>query len=283
MNKDKRSVEILVISDTHLGTKGCRSHELLSYLKSVEPQVLILNGDIIDIWQFRKKYCPSSHMKILKHIVVLAARKTKVYYITGNHDEVMRRFNGTSIGNIHIVNQLIMEVNGEKIWFFHGDVFDVIMKHSKWLARLGSVSYDTLILINTVINRFSQSFGKGPVSLSKKIKNNVKSAVKYINNFEQTAAHLALRKGYSTIVCGHIHQPEIRTIANAGQSIVYMNSGDWIENLTSLEYNNKTWSIYQHFTQEHERSDKISSIEHLQSEDLKTEQLFELMLKEFEE
>lgn len=168
MNKDKRSVEILVISDTHLGTKGCRSRELLAYLKSVEPKTLILNGDIIDIWQFRKNYWPSSHMKILKYIIGLAARKTTVYYITGNHDEVMRRFNGTSIGNVHIVNQLIMEVGGEKTWFFHGDVFDVIMKNSKWLARLGSVSYDTLILINTIINRLSQSFGRGPVSLSKK-------------------------------------------------------------------------------------------------------------------
>lgn len=283
MNKDKRSVEILVISDTHLGTKGCRSRELLAYLKSVEPKTLILNGDIIDIWQFRKNYWPSSHMKILKYIIGLAARKTTVYYITGNHDEVMRRFNGTSIGNVHIVNQLIMEVGGEKTWFFHGDVFDVIMKNSKWLARLGSVSYDTLILINTIINRLSQSFGRGPVSLSKKIKNNVKSAVKHINNFEVTAAQLAFRKGYEVIVCGHIHHPEIRTIHEADQSIVYMNSGDWIENLTALEFNNGCWTIYHHLAEEEESVEMDGAKNLLQTEDLKAGQLFELMLKEFEE
>src|SRR5205085_9427342 len=119
------------------------------------------------------------------------------------------------------------------------------MQHSKWLARLGAVGYDTLIVINRLANIISEKiFKKGKLSLSKKIKNSVKSAVKFINNFEQTSADIGISNKYDYVICGHIHQPEKKLITNQHGSIMYLNSGDWIENLTTLEFVNNEWNIY---------------------------------------
>jgi UDP-2,3-diacylglucosamine pyrophosphatase LpxH len=245
MQSKKRKVDLVVISDVHLGTYGSRAKELYAYLKSIKPEILVLNGDIIDIWQFRKYYWPKSHMKVVKQIISLAAKGSHVYYITGNHDETLRKFSGMRMGNFEIVNKLELKLEGKKAWFFHGDVFDVIMQNSKWLAKAGAVGYDFLIMLNVVVNFFSWLIGKGKVSLSKKIKDNVKTAVKYINNFEETASILAINKGFDYIICGHIHHPDIRIVKDQkNNSITYLNSGDWIENLTSLEYNNGKWSVY---------------------------------------
>ncbi len=144
----KRKVEIVVISDVHLGTYGCHAKELLHYLNSVKPKKIILNGDIIDIWQFRKRYFPKAHLLIIKKILSLAAKGTKVYYITGNHDEKLRRFSNTKMGNIQIVDKLLLNLDGKKAWFFHGDVFDASVQHAKWIAKLGGWGYDLLILFN---------------------------------------------------------------------------------------------------------------------------------------
>ena len=229
----------------HLGTYGCKAKELCRYLSTIDPAILVLNGDIIDIWQFSKKYWPGSHMQVIKQIMSMLSRGVKVYYITGNHDEMMRRFENFSLGDFHIENKLVLHHdNGNRSWIFHGDVFDVTMKYAKWLARLGSAGYDALIHINSFINFFSRKLGKGNVSLSKKIKSSVKSAVKFINAFEETAATLAIEKGYTTVVCGHIHQPCKRKIVTGKGEVDYVNSGDWIENLTALEYSNAAWSLY---------------------------------------
>ncbi|GAB7256385.1 UDP-2,3-diacylglucosamine diphosphatase [uncultured Polaribacter sp.] len=242
----KRKLDYVVISDVHLGTYGCKAAELLNYLKSIEPKVLILNGDIIDIWQFNKRYFPKSHMNVIKHITGLLSKGTEVYYITGNHDEMLRKFKGFQLGNFKILNKLVLDIDNKKTWIFHGDVFDVTMKHSKWLAKLGGKGYDLLILINTFINWISKLFGYGKLSLSKKIKNSVKSAVKFINHFEETASDIAIDNNYDYVVCGHIHQPEIREISNAKGKTTYLNSGDWIENLTALEYKKKQWTLYEY-------------------------------------
>ncbi len=244
--KKKRKVDILVLSDIHLGTYGCHAKELLHYLKSVKPKTVILNGDIIDIWQFSKRYWPKSHMKVIKHIMGWMGKGVKIKYITGNHDEMLRKFAGFKMGSFVIENKVVLELeNGQKAWFFHGDVFDVTMQHSKWLAKLGAIGYDTLIVLNRVVNFVSEKvFKKGKLSLSKKIKDSVKGAIKFIDNFEQTAAEIAISNGYNFVVCGHIHQPVIKTIANTNGQITYLNSGDWIENLTALEYNNGEWSLY---------------------------------------
>lgn len=230
----------------HLGTYGCKAAELLNYLKSIDPKVLILNGDIIDIWQFNKRYFPKSHMNVIKHITGLLSKGTEVYYITGNHDEMLRKFKGFQLGNFKILNKLVLDIDDKKTWVFHGDVFDVTMKHSKWLAKLGGKGYDLLILINTFINWISRLLGYGKLSLSKKIKNSVKSAVKFINHFEETASDIAIDNNYDYVVCGHIHQPEIREIENAKGKTTYLNSGDWIENLTALEYKKKQWTLYEY-------------------------------------
>ncbi len=281
----KRNLEIVVISDVHLGTYGCHADELLTYLKSVKPKILILNGDIIDIWQFSKRYWPKTHMKVIKQIIGMAAKGVKTYYITGNHDEMLRKFTGLKIGSLEIVNQLVLELDGKKAWFFHGDVFDVIMQHSKWLARLGSIGYDALIVLNNFINFINRVIGKGKVSLSKKIKDNVKTAVKYINKFEETAAQLAAKKDYRYIVCGHIHHAEKRKIYVGDKKITYLNSGDWIESLTSLEFNKGKWSIFnylKHNVSNHQTQASENEDYDLMLADYKPKQLFKIMLKDFQ-
>ena len=240
----KRKVDLVVLSDIHLGTYGCHAKEVLNYLNSIKPKQLVLNGDIFDIWQFRKRYFPKAHILIIKKLFSFAAKGTKIYYITGNHDEALRRFAGTKMGNIQIINKLILELDGKKAWFFHGDIFDATMKHAKWVAKLGGWGYDLLIIINRVINFFLLKFGKDRHSLSKKIKNSVKSAVSFISNFEETATDLAIDNGFDYVICGHIHHPKIQMFNNRNGQTLYLNSGDWIENLSALEYHNELWRLY---------------------------------------
>lgn len=257
MGKRKREVELVIISDTHLGTYGCHAEELLRYLKSIKPKRLILNGDIIDIWQFSKSYWPKSHMQVVKHITGLIAKGTKITYLTGNHDEMLRKFAGFRLSSFHIANKKVISLNGKSAWIFHGDVFDVTMQHSKWLAKLGAVGYDTLILINSFVNFILKLLGREKISLSKKVKDSVKQAVKFINDFEKTAADIAISNGYDYVICGHIHQPEIKKVATEKGEVIYLNSGDWIENLTALEYNEGAWRIYRYHDDSVARSIKI--------------------------
>jgi UDP-2,3-diacylglucosamine pyrophosphatase LpxH len=244
--KRKRDVELVIISDVHLGTYGCHSEELLRYLKTIKPRRIILNGDIIDMWQFSKRYWPQAHMQIIKHITGLLAKGTKVVYLTGNHDEMLRKFAGFKLGSFQIANKKVISLNGKLAWIFHGDVFDVTMKYSKWLAKLGAIGYDTLILINTFVNFILRLFGKGKISLSKRVKESVKKAVSFINDFEKTAAEIAISNGYDYVICGHIHHPEMRKVVNEQGEVMYLNSGDWVESLTALEYNLGGWRIYRY-------------------------------------
>ena len=244
----KREVDIVIISDVHLGTYGCHAKELLKYLKSIKPKILILNGDIIDIWQFSKSYWPEAHMKVVRRILKFVTDGIPVYYLTGNHDEMLRKFADMNLGSFQLLNKLVLNIDGKKAWIFHGDVFDVTMQHSKWLAKLGAVGYDTLILVNSLTNWLLTAIGREKMSFSKKIKAKFKDAVKFINQFEQTAADLAVSKEYQYVICGHIHQAEIREIVatdNPGQ-VLYLNSGDWVENLTALEYNKGAWEIFRY-------------------------------------
>lgn len=242
--KIKRKIEIAVISDVHLGTFGCHAKQLLTYLNSIDPKKLILNGDIIDIWQFKKRYFPKPHLRVIKKIMDMAADGTEIIYITGNHDEMLRKFSNTKIGNISIVDKVVLELDGKKAWFFHGDVFDVSIQNAKWLAKLGSYGYDVLILLNRLVNWCLIRLGKERYSLSKKIKDSVKGAVKYISDFENVAIDLAIENGYDYVICGHIHQPKMFTKENKHGKTTYLNSGDWIENFTALEYQFKRWKIY---------------------------------------
>lgn len=267
--KIKRKVEVAVISDVHLGTYGCHAKQLITYLNSIEPKQLILNGDIVDIWQFNKRYFPKSHLKVIKKIMDFAAEGTKVTYITGNHDEMLRKFADTTIGNISITNKKLLELDGKKAWFFHGDVFDLSIQNARWLAKLGSYGYDILILVNRLLNWCLETLGKERYSLSKKIKNSVKGAVKYISDFENVVSDLAIEKGYDYVICGHIHQPKMLAKENKHGKTTYLNSGDWVENFTALEYQFKRWKIYNY------NSDKLSPF--FADEDIKEMEIKDLI------
>lgn len=272
----RRKVQVAVISDVHLGTYGCHANELLGYLKSITPEILILNGDIIDDRQFSESYWPASHMRVVKYLIGLITKGTKVYYVTGNHDEMLRKFTGFRMGSFEVVNKVVLELDGKKAWVFHGDVFDVTMQHSKWLARLGAKGYGTLILLNRVVNFFCRKFNRGQAYLSRNIKNRVKGAVKFINSFEQTASDIAISNGYDYVVCGHVHQPEIREVVNQKGSVTYLNSGDWIENLTALEYNGGTWGLYKF----REDLDTFSAAEPEEEKIMSNVQLFQRLVVE---
>lgn len=279
--KKKKSVEVVVISDVHLGTYGCHAKELLSYLKSINPAVVILNGDIIDIWQFSKRYWPKSHMKVLKYIMGWISEGKEVHYITGNHDEMFRKFVDFNMGTFSINNKVVLELDGKKAWFFHGDVFDISIKHAKWLAKLGAIGYDFLIIINLAVNNISHFFGKEKVSLSKKIKNSVKSAIKFINNFEETVTTIAIDNQFDYVVCGHIHQPIIKEVVSQKGSVTYLNSGDWVENLTALEYNHKQWSIYKYEDFHYQKEEIEDDLTVVDSIDQTAKELFGHLMADF--
>jgi UDP-2,3-diacylglucosamine pyrophosphatase LpxH len=245
--KRKRKIPLVVISDVHLGTYGCHAKELLQYLKSINPQTLVLNGDIIDMWNFSKSYFPAAHMEVLRYIIKMSNLGTRVIYITGNHDEALRKYSDFILGNLELVDKLILDLDGKKTWIFHGDVFDSSTKgYAKILAKLGGKGYDLLILINSFVNWILTSLGREKRSFSKTIKNSVKKAVAFVSNFETTAAEIAIEKKYSYVVCGHIHMPQMKEVQNENGKVLYLNSGDWVENLTALEYKKEKWKIYQY-------------------------------------
>ena len=274
---EKRHIDLVVLSDIHLGTHGCRAEELINYLRTIRPKKIILNGDIIDIWQFKKKYFPKSHLKVIRMLLDFLSKGTKIYYLPGNHDEILRKFNGYGIKNFKISNKAVLKLNGKKAWFFHGDVFDITMKYSKWVAKLGGIGYDFLIRLNYRTNRFRALIGKEKISFSKYIKYKVKQAVKYVNQFEEIALDIARENNYDYVICGHIHQPIIRDQIVNERKITYLNSGDWIENLTSLEYNNNRWKLFEYDPNDfrHLKKERNSNI------DKSTSELFESMLKNF--
>lgn len=243
--KKKRVIPLVVVSDIHLGTYGSQAAEFLQYLKSIHPETLVLNGDIIDMWSFSKRYFPAAHMEVLRQILKMSNQGTRMVYITGNHDDTLRKYSDLILGNIELVDKLTLDLDGKKAWIFHGDVFDSSTKgHAKFLAKLGGKGYDMLILINSFINWIRVMMGKEKKSYSKMIKDSVKKAVSFVSNFETTAAEIAITKKYNYVICGHIHKPQMREFKNENGSVLYLNSGDWVENLTALEYNNQEWSIY---------------------------------------
>jgi UDP-2,3-diacylglucosamine pyrophosphatase LpxH len=172
----------------------------------------------------------------------------------------------------------VLKLNGKRAWIFHGDVFDVTMKYSKWLAKLGAVGYDTLILINTFVNWWLTRFGREKISLSRRVKDSVKSAVKFINDFEKTAADIAIENGYDFVVCGHIHHPEMKKIETEKGSVTYLNSGDWIENLSALEFDGGTWRIYRYA--EDKQAQAIKLPKRLR-ENLDNDEIFKNLVNEF--
>jgi UDP-2,3-diacylglucosamine pyrophosphatase LpxH len=236
---------------------------LLNYLKSIKPDVLVLNGDFIDIWQFKKSFFPKEHVQVVQRILKMADSGTKVYYITGNHDDALRRYSDLSLGNIHLRDKLVLQQGGKKFWIFHGDVFDLFMKYSPSIAKLGGKGYDWLIRLNRFINGMRAKFNLPRMSFAGKMKSRVKKAVKFISDFEETAIRLATEHEYDYVICGHIHQPQMRQEGN----VTYLNSGDWVENLTALEYQFGKWKLF-----EYDEAEFNLVNPRLQVKDLKTDQ-----------
>lgn len=242
----RRTLDIAVISDVHLGTSACQAQEVLNYLTHIEPKILILNGDIIDTKEIKKHHFPPLHFRVIQEIMNMANEGTKVYYILGNHDDVLRNYSNFSSANIHLRDQLILQLKGKKYCFFHGDVFDTVIKYSSWIRHLGGKGYQLLLWLNRCLNTARRQFYQPRISFSKKIKKSSNIALKYINKFETTALEFAKKQGFDYVICGHIHQAKIRVEKQESNSTTYMNSGDWVENMTALEYQWGRWTIYEY-------------------------------------
>lgn len=242
----KRALDIAVISDVHLGTYGCHANELLRYLKSIQPEVLVLNGDFINMWRFRKKRFPPIHIQVIQQVFQMAKEGTKVYYIVGSHDDHFRQYIDYSSGNIHFREKVVLQLKGKRVGIFHGNEFDLSVHYSKAITKLGEKGYQTMIFLNRLMNNIRRFLGWQARSFSKKMKNKVGEAWRYIQAFEELALKIAAKEEYDYIICGHIHRPIIRSQKIDGQEITYLNAGDWVENLTALEYRWNRWHIHEY-------------------------------------
>jgi UDP-2,3-diacylglucosamine pyrophosphatase LpxH len=220
------------ISDIHLGTAGCKAEYLLDFLRHHESDLLYLVGDIVDGWQLKKGwYWNQAHNDVVQKILRKARKGTRVVYIPGNHDEGLRPFLGVVLGGISIQAEAIHQTaDGKRLLVIHGDLFDGVVQHARWLARLGDVLYKLILRLNHWFNRLRVRVGLPYWSLSQYLKHQVKDAVSYIADFEQALVQEAKRRGLDGVVCGHIHKAEIRML----DGILYANDGDWVESLTAL-------------------------------------------------
>lgn len=176
----------------------------------------------------------------------MSGKGTEIYYLTGNHDDALRHYSDFTNGNIHLRDKLELEIKGEKYLIFHGDVFDFSIHLSPFLAKIGGKGYDWLIVFNRFMNRIRISIGLNPRSFAKKIKESVKKAIKFVDDFEQTAIDVASQQGCQYVICGHIHKAQLKKVKTEKGEITYMNSGDWVESLTALEFVFNDWSIYEY-------------------------------------
>ncbi|SDO76087.1 UDP-2,3-diacylglucosamine pyrophosphatase LpxH [Ralstonia sp. 25mfcol4.1] len=220
------------LSDIHLGTPGCQATYLLDFLKHNDSDVLYLVGDIIDGWQLRRGwYWPQSHNDVVQKLLRKARKGTEVIYIPGNHDEGARQFDGLAFGDVSVREDAVhVTATGKRLWVVHGDLFDGVVQHARWLAYLGDSLYTMILALNRHFNRVRARLGFDYWSLSQYLKHQVKNAVSYINSFEHAMVDEARRRGCDGVVCGHIHKAEIREVD--GQ--LYCNDGDWVESLSAL-------------------------------------------------
>jgi len=224
--------QAIIISDLHLGTKDSKAEEFIEFLEKHPTDLLILNGDIIDGWALnRGAKWKKQHTKVISKLLKLS-NKTQIIWIRGNHDEFLQEFIGNHFGGIEIREDYVLNVRNtvESYYIFHGDVIDIFITKYKWLSKVGAVGYDFALWLNRWYNRY-RVWRKLPYqSISQKIKNGVKTATNYVNDFEVTALSMANKKGCHGVMCGHIHQPEDRMIDGKR----YLNSGDWVENMTAI-------------------------------------------------
>jgi len=226
------SFRSVFISDVHLGTRGCQAELLLDFIRSMECEQLYLIGDIIDGWKLKGGWhWPQAHNDVVQKVLRMARKGTAVIYVPGNHDEVARDYCGVHFGGVVIARDAIhTTADGRTFLVTHGDEFDGVVQHAKWLAFLGDWSYRTILMLNTLFNLARRKMGFGYWSLSAFLKGKVKNALQFIENFEGAVADEARRRGVDGVICGHIHKAEMRDI----DGITYINDGDWVESCTAL-------------------------------------------------
>ncbi len=230
--EEMRQFRTLFLSDIHLGTRGCQAERLLEFLRYHDAETINLVGDIVDGWQLRSSWhWPQAHNDVLQKLLRKVRKGTRIVYIPGNHDEFLREYCGMHFGGIEITDAAIhLGADGSRYLVIHGDLFDIVIKHARWLALLGDKAYDAAIAANTLFNKVRRLFGLTYWSLSKWAKLKVKNAVKFIGEFERTLAAEAYRHGVDGIICGHIHHAAIQETSG----IRYINCGDWVESCTAV-------------------------------------------------
>jgi len=228
----KTHYRAIFLSDIHLGTRGCQADKLLSFLKQHSCDRLYLVGDIVDGWRMKSQlYWPQSHSDVIRRFLTLAKRGAELIYVTGNHDEFLRRYSDLAIGNLELVDEAEhCAMDGRRLLVVHGDQFDVVTRYHRWVAFLGDRGYTLLLELNRCLNVLRGRFGYGYWSLSAYVKHRVKQAVSFISEYEEAIVHQCRKDGYDGVVCGHIHHAEITEL----QGVVYMNCGDWVESCTAL-------------------------------------------------
>lgn len=239
-----KKVKGLFISDVHLGSRGAKAEKLLQVLKEYEPENLYIVGDFIDGWLLKKRhYWPQSHTNVIRKVLSYTKKDTHVYYIAGNHDDFLRKYEYQEFGNVTVLDELI--VNG--VWIVHGDKYDSVVMNSKWLAIAGSIAYEGVLWFNDKIKWYRQKLGLQPRSFSKWVKAKVKGAYNFISSYEKILAAEAKTRGCHTVICGHIHTVADKTV----DGVRYINTGDWIESLSwvTLEEDIYTLHTYTHAQQ----------------------------------
>jgi UDP-2,3-diacylglucosamine pyrophosphatase LpxH len=256
----KNHYRTIVISDVHLGTSGSKAKEVTQFLKSSRCDRLILNGDIIDGWQL-KKYgrWQKRHTKFFKRVLKMIEKDgTEVIYLRGNHDDFLDEILPLNFGKFSICREYILQSGDKRFYITHGDIFDAVTTHMKWIASLGDIGYTFLLWLNKYYNQYRSKRGLPYFSLSQYIKGKVKAAVSFISEFEEQLVVLAKYKKCDGIICGHIHQPAIKQMGE----LVYMNSGDWVESLSALvETHDGQWELVYYNEENHLEEEELEADE----------------------
>lgn len=225
--------ETIFLSDIHLGTRDCKAEEVIRFLKATTCRKLVLNGDIVDGWALRSggRWLPI-HTKFVRTVLKKMEKQgTEVIYLRGNHDDILERFLPVCFGNLRIVDEYLHETPRGNYLVVHGDGFDSVTTSHRWVAIAGAKGYELLLGVNRLYNRWRALRGKEYYSLSKRIKARVKSAVSFVDRYEDQLKELAAVRGCCGIICGHIHTPADKLLENG---VHYLNSGDWVESLTAI-------------------------------------------------
>ncbi len=239
----KRKLEVVVISDIHLGTRECKAEELLIYLSSIKPKMLVLNGDIFGSKPGKNPF-PKSHIKVVKKILSFLSDGTKVYYLTGGPQENLKNFADRQLSGLRFQDRLILELDGKSTCILHGGIFDISPRWATWLGKLGTLGYRILCVYRQINQKAGKREGPNKISQDPKVRSMALSTTDAMSKFDRTAAEMAIHNDYDTMICGYSHQPRKAVFENSKGKCLYLNSGDWTDSLTALEYSLKRWKLY---------------------------------------